>query len=68
MIYGIENLKQSLDDMVNDKSKGLCLPLPDGKGLIRCDASNVAVGGALEQLQPHSAYRPVAFYGRKLQG
>ena len=52
MIDGFEKLKQSLIDMVHDESKGLCLPQPDGKWLIRCDASDFAVGGALEQLQP----------------
>ena len=68
MIVGFENLKQSLIDMVNDESKDLCSPQPDGKWLIRCDASDFAVGGALEQLQSDGTYRPVAFYSRKLQG
>ena len=68
MTDAFEKLKQSLIDMVNDQSKGLCLPQPDGKRLIRCDARDSAVEGALEQLQPDGAYRPVASYIRKLQG
>ena len=68
MIDGFEKLKQSLIDMVNDESKGLCVPQRDGKWLIRCDASDFAVGGALGELQPDGTYRPVALYGTKLQG
>ena len=68
MIDRLEKLKQSLIDMVNEESKDLCFPQPDGKWLIRCDARDLAVGGALEQLQLHDTYRPVAYYSRKLQG
>ena len=68
MIDGFEKLTQSFIDMVNDKSKHLCLPQPDGKWLIQCDASNFAVGGAREQLQPDGTYRPVYLHSRKLQG
>ena len=68
MIDGFGKLKQTLIEMVNDLSKGLCSPHPDGKCLIRCDASDVAVEDALEQHQPDNTYRPVAFYSRKHQG
>ena len=65
---GFEKLKQSRNDMVNDESKGLWLLQPDGKCLIRCDASHFAVGGAFEQFQPDGTYQPVAFSTRKPQG
>ena len=68
IIDGFEKLKQSLIDMVNEESKDLCLPQLVGKWLIRCDARDPAVGGALEQLQPYGTYRPVACYSRNLQG
>ena len=68
MIAGFKELKKGLCDMVMSEDKGLVLPRPDGQWLIRCDASNFAVGGALEQMQPDGSWRPVAFYSRKLQG
>ena len=52
----IEKLKQSLIHMVNDESKGLCLPQADAKWGIPCDAIHFAVRGAVEQLQPDSRY------------
>ena len=51
--------------MVNDESRGLCLPQPDGKWLIRCDGSDFGLGGALDQLPPDATYLPVAFYSKK---
>ena len=68
MIAGFKELKKCLCDMVMSEDKGLVLPRPDGQWLIRCDASDFAVGGALEQMQPDGSWRPVAFYSRKLQG
>ena len=64
----IGKVKQSLIDILNDESEGLCLPQPDGKWHIKCDVSDFAAQGAIEQLQLDSAHRPVAFYSRKLQG
>ena len=68
MIDAFGKLKQSLIDVDNNESKGLCLPQPDGKWLVRCDASDFGVGGALEQLQPDGTYRTATFYSTKLQG
>ena len=68
LIAGFKELKKGLCDMVMSEDKGLVMPRPDGQWLIRCDASDFAVGGALEQMQPDGSWRQVAFYSRKLQG
>ena len=47
---------------------GLYLPKPGRPWRIRCDASDYAMGGALEQEQEEGGYHPVAFFSRKLQG
>ena len=41
MINGFEKLKRSSTDMVNDDSKGLCLPEPDPKSLVRFYAGDL---------------------------
>ena len=68
MNVGFKELTKGLCDMVMSEDKGLVLPRPDAQWLIRCEASDFALGAALQQMQPAGSWRPVAFYSQKLQG
>ncbi|CAB0031619.1 unnamed protein product [Trichogramma brassicae] len=39
---------------------------PDAELALRTDASNVAIGAALEQKEPNGSWRPLGFFSRKL--
>ena len=69
-IHWSDEMKKSFEGLKSalNAATGLYLPKPGRPWRIRCDASDYAIGGALEQEQEDGGYHPVAFFSRKLQG